>query len=143
MTKDHILPASAHRVREHTKEKINRRIDKEKNWNIGYYQSKSREEILDRVRELDIEWDIERALEANASTLILSSVSIYFMTKKKGFLVFSGFVAAFLLQHALQGWCPPLPVLRKMGFRTRAEIDEEKFSLLNLIDKNQRPDARN
>ena len=38
-------------------------------------------------------------------------------------------VAAFLLQHALQGWCPPLPLLRRMGMRTSAEIHEEIIAL--------------
>ena len=35
----------------------------------------------------------------------------------------------FLLQHALQGWCPPVPILRRQGFRTRHEIDAERQAL--------------
>lgn len=31
--------------------------------------------------------------------------------------------------HALQGWCPPLPVFRCYGFRTAAEIDYERYAL--------------
>ena len=38
-------------------------------------------------------------------------------------------VAGFLLQQALQGWCPPVSVLRKLGLRTQREIDEERFAL--------------
>ena len=38
-------------------------------------------------------------------------------------------VSGFLLQHAIQGWCPPLPVFRKLGFRTRAEIEQERYAL--------------
>ena len=38
-------------------------------------------------------------------------------------------MTAFLFQHALQGWCPPVPVLRRLGFRTVYEIDRERFSL--------------
>jgi len=33
------------------------------------------------------------------------------------------------LQHGLQGWCPPLPLLRRLGIRTRGEIDREKYAL--------------
>jgi hypothetical protein len=132
---ERVLPPSATRVREHTKDEINRKIDEEKKKNIAYYQSKNKEEIMDRIRELDREWDIERALEANASTLILSSASLYLMTKKKGFVIFTGVISAFLLQHALQGWCPPLAVFRRLGIRTRAEIDEEKHSLIQLMDE--------
>ena len=38
-------------------------------------------------------------------------------------------VAAFLLQHALQGWCPPLPVFRWYGVRTQSEIEQERYAL--------------
>jgi hypothetical protein len=47
--------------------------------------------------------------------------------------------------HAVQGWCPPVPVLRKMGIRTRSEIDREKFALKVLRgdfqDVARNPDA--
>lgn len=38
-------------------------------------------------------------------------------------------VSAFLLQHALQGWCPPVPFFRKRGVRTPAEIAAERNAL--------------
>jgi hypothetical protein len=40
--------------------------------------------------------------------------------------------AGFMMQHVLQGWCPPLPILRRMGFRTAAEIDRERYALKAL-----------
>ena len=43
-----------------------------------------------------------------------------------------GAVAGFLLQHAVQGWCPPLPVLRRLGVRTADEINQERFALKAL-----------
>jgi hypothetical protein len=84
--------------------------------------------IARRLRELDAEWDIERALEANAATLALSGASLAFFQDRRWGLV-PMVVGGFLLQHALQGWCPPLPVLRRLGFRTRAEIDRERYAL--------------
>jgi hypothetical protein len=39
---------------------------------------------------------------------------------------------AFLVQHAVQGWCPPLVVLRRRGVRTRREIEEERYALKAL-----------
>ena len=47
-------------------------------------------------------------------------------------LLLSGLVPAFLLQHAVQGWCPPIAVLRRFGFRTRGEIDAERTALKAL-----------
>ena len=41
-------------------------------------------------------------------------------------------VGAFLLQHALQGWCPPLPLLRQLGVRTAEEINEERTALKTI-----------
>ena len=41
-------------------------------------------------------------------------------------------VGGFLLQHAVQGWCPPVPVFRRLGVRTQTEIDEERYALKAL-----------
>lgn len=38
-------------------------------------------------------------------------------------------IATFLLRQARQGYCPPLPALRRLGLRTRREIDEECAAL--------------
>lgn len=47
-------------------------------------------------------------------------------------LLLSAAVTAFLLQHALQGWCPPVPVLRRLGFRTTQEIERERQAVKAL-----------
>jgi hypothetical protein len=41
-------------------------------------------------------------------------------------------VQSFFLQHALQGWCPPVPLLRRLGVRTASEIDHERNALKAL-----------
>jgi hypothetical protein len=52
-------------------------------------------------------------------------------------------VAGFLLQHAVQGWCPPVPLFRRLGFRTAAEIDYERYALKALRGdfRNVRPEG--
>jgi len=35
--------------------------------------------------------------------------------------------------HAVQGWCPPVPLFRAFGVRTRMEIDKEKYSLMEIL----------
>ena len=47
-------------------------------------------------------------------------------------------VAAILLQHAVQGWCPPVPVMRRLGIRTQAEIQEE-IDALRVLRGDFRP----
>jgi hypothetical protein len=83
------------------------------------------------LAELDHEWDIERTLEANAATASLIGLTLGATVDKRWFL-FPGVVAAFLLQHAVQGWCPPLPVFRRLGFRTQPEIEYERYALRSL-----------
>jgi len=82
---------------------------------------------------LNREWDVERVLEVNASTLALSGLVLGVTVNKKWLLV-PGIVLSFLLQHGLQSWCPPLPVLRRLGVRTRGEIDREKYALKAALD---------
>jgi hypothetical protein len=38
----------------------------------------------------------------------------------------------FFVQHAIQGWCPPIPIFRAYKVRTRPEIDREKYALKAL-----------
>ncbi|WP_417748792.1 hypothetical protein [Rosistilla oblonga] len=126
-----MLPATNQRVESHTCEAINREIAEQTQSRIAHYSTKSSREISERLRELDHEWDIERALECNASALAFSGVMLS-ATVDKRWLILPGLVTGFLFQHALQGWCPPLPILRRMGFRTSAEINEERYALKAL-----------
>ena len=81
-----------------------------------------------RLRQLDEEWDIERAIEANAATLSIAGTVLSMMHDRRwSFLPLA--VTGFLLQHATQGWCPPVPILRSLGFRTQGEIERERYAL--------------
>jgi hypothetical protein len=65
---------------------------------------------------LDDEWDIERWLEANASALAFTGTVLGLLVNKKFFAI-PCIVLPFLFQHAVQGWCPPVPILRRKGVR--------------------------
>ena len=127
--------SSLDRVRSSTASHVNEEIDLQTDLNIHHYKGKSRAEILDRIQMLDKEWDIERVLEVNASTLALTGL-ILGLTKNRKWLFLPSLVLPFLLQHGLQGWCPPLPLLRRFGIRTRGEIDREKYALKVQLEKN-------
>jgi hypothetical protein len=119
------------RVRANTPRKINEKINREIKNSILYYSERPDDEIAGRIEELDKEWDIERTLETNASILASLGVVLGFSRNKKWFLL-SGIVTGFLLQHAVQGWCPPVSLFRRLGVRTRKEIDVEKYALKSL-----------
>jgi hypothetical protein len=119
------------RVRAHTAPEVNARIDDAMRDRLFSYSTRSDGEISARIEALDHESDIERYLEVLAPGFALTGLALGFLSDRKWFLL-SGAVLAFLAQHAVQGWCPPLAVLRRMGVRTRREIDEERYALKAL-----------
>ncbi len=125
-----MLPTTDNRVRSHTAPEINRRIDSQIEASIRHYAMHP-EKIDQRLFELDREWDIERTLEANAATLSLFGV-LMGLTGRRILFLLPGLVGGFLLQHATSGWCPPIPLLRRLGFRTSAEIHRERYALKAL-----------
>jgi hypothetical protein len=121
------LAPTATRVERSTADDINRAIEAATRRRLAWYADRTTE-IGGRLAALDREWDVERTLEANAATLSLLGGALGATRSRMWFLLPFG-VAAFLLQHAVQGWCPPLPVLRRMGFRTAREIERERTAL--------------
>jgi hypothetical protein len=123
-----MIPSTVERVPLHTAEHINERIRRQTDERVANYAAAGSEAINRRLAELDQEWDIERTLEANAATVALIGLTLGATVNRKWFM-FPVVVAGFLLQHAVQGWCPPVPVLRRLGLRTQSEIGEERFAL--------------
>lgn len=115
-------------VRAKTKPEVQRKIDKKIREQIIHYASQPKEVISRRIFELEREWDIDRVLVTNASSIGLAGF-IWGITVNKKCLLITGAVLSFLLLQAVQGSCPPAPVLRKLGVRTRREIDRELFAL--------------
>jgi hypothetical protein len=128
---DHLLPDTVNRVPRSTAHDVNRTIRDRTERSIAATVRGGATAIDDRVRALDREWDIERTLEANAAAVSLAGLALGAFVHRR-FYALPALVAAFLLQHALQGWCPPLPLFRRRGVRTAREIDEERYALKAL-----------
>lgn len=126
-----MVTSTRERVPRNTDACISADIRRKTENNIAYYAAGGPDAITRRLAELDDEWDIERMLETNAATATLIGLTLGVTVSKKWF-VMPAVIAGFLLQHAVQGWCPPLPVLRRMGFRTAGEIDYERYALKAL-----------
>ena len=126
------LPPNAKRVALSTSEVINRRIADKTAKRIAGLAAADEHTLRMHIAALDREWDTERVLETNAAVLILAGMSLGALKDKRWFCL-SGAVAAFLLQHALQGWCPPLPMIRKLGVRTTQEIEAEKARVRTIL----------
>lgn len=124
------MPTTKDRVPAHTREHINQRLGRQTEERVRQLAMQP-DSIPARLMELDREWDIERAIEANAATLGFAGVALGVFAHSY-WLVLPTAVTLFLLQHAIQGWCPPVPVLRRLGFRTVYEIEQERYALKAL-----------
>lgn len=128
---ENIFPDASEKTQSPANNKDNQTIREETIRNIARYTDRTKEEIEARIKELDKEWDMERIMETNAAGILLLSALLGFTVNRKWFLL-TGIVGGFLLQHALKGWCPSLPVLRNMGIRSASEIENEKAVLRYL-----------
>jgi hypothetical protein len=118
------------RIREHTRESVNKRIDRQ---TLGAVADSigSSDEIVGRLRELDREWNVDRALMVNFAAIggLTAAMTMRNLLRKGRF---GGWGALFWVQvgflayHAIKGWCPPLPVFRRLGFRSANEIGAER-----------------
>jgi hypothetical protein len=119
------------RVRAHSAIAQNERIDTQTQQCIEDHAGADREAISRHIDALEREWDVERYLQMNAGIVSLSGVLLGALWNRRT-LMLPAAVFGFFLQHATQGWCPPLPVFRRMGVRTRREINREKYALKAL-----------
>ncbi len=126
-----LFPSTAALVTGNTAAAINQRIRKETEARVEDLGAQGTMAIRERLQALDREWDIERCLETGAASLVMTG-SVLGLTKNRLWFLLPFGVGAFLLQHALQGWCPPLPVLRQLGVRTAEEINEERTALKTI-----------
>lgn len=142
-----MFAATATQVSGHTSAHLNEQIRHETQKRIAEYESNDRKALITRrLKELEHEWDVERTLQTNFATLSLVGLALALKSDKRWLMLAAG-VPALMVQHALQGWCPPLPVLRRLGVRTAREIAEERFALKSLrgdfedVERSQNPDA--
>jgi hypothetical protein len=122
---------TATRVNSNTAASVNDRIQHQTLSNVARY-THNPSGIPRRLQELDQEWDVERALATGSSILTLTGLLIGYFASLP-WLLLSVLVQLFFLQHAIQGWCPPLPLFRKFGLRTEREIQFERNQLAIVL----------
>lgn len=116
------------RVRRYSSDRQLREIEERTLRNIRLYASQPADVIDERIQELGREWSIERFLQLNAAAIGISTAALAVLRSRKwGFATCVGL--GFFLVHATEGFDPPIPLLRKLGVRTRGEIDREIYAL--------------
>ncbi len=127
-----MIATTAERVSSNTHPDINAWIWRQTEEHMRQVASEGREAIEQRLNELDEEWDVERYVETLAPTFTLLGLTLG-LTRDRRWLLLPFVVQTFFLQHALQGWCPPVPVLRRLGIRTTQEIERERCCLTHHL----------
>ena len=113
-----MIPATSERVPQNTAEEINQRIQRETADSIAAIVARGRSAV-------------DQRLLPNAASVALLGLGLGAFVDRRWFALPTA-VCGFLLQHAVQGWCPPVPIFRRRGVRTMREIDEERFALKAL-----------
>jgi hypothetical protein len=119
------------RIRRRTSRKVLHRIDEETRSSIRLHAGLGKEAVSRRLQELEREWPVDRGLIAVAGVNLLIGLSLGRWVDRRWFL-FPAVVGSFLVQYAFGGWCPPLSVLRRLGFRSHREIELERNALKAL-----------
>jgi hypothetical protein len=127
---DH-LPATSTRVERATDPELNEAVKRLTDAEVARLEDATDDKFESRLAQLDAEWDIERALQLNAPIVVLLGLALG-QTLDRRFLLLPAAVFTFFAQHALQGWCPPLPIMRRLGIRTAREIERERYALKAL-----------
>jgi hypothetical protein len=122
------------RVRQHTASTVNARIDREAATRLSEYERLGPIERGRRLAELDREWDIDRGLMllfsvAGGLTFTLGMTRMGRLRRWNGWLSLFATQVGFMGFHAAVGWCPPVVLLRRLGVRTRKEIDRERQAI--------------
>ncbi|MBC7540521.1 MAG: hypothetical protein H7281_16980 [Bacteriovorax sp.] len=121
------------RVRNHSPKSLNEAIDRKTIYNIEATILKGPSAVRERLNALDKEWDIDRAIMLLFSGVVFTQLAVAMKKKNSNWLVAPLIQLPLLFLYATLGWCPPAPVFRKLGFRTRFEIQAEREELLNSL----------
>lgn len=126
------------RVRAQTPAHVNAKIDRETEAALQSVIAAGRDAMIARLKDLDVEWNVDRALMANFA--IVGGLAFELGDRvHRGFHYLFRAQLAFLLLHAVAGWCPPVPVFRRLGFRTAKEIAAEREHILRHLSAAAEP----
>lgn len=125
------------RVRQHTPAKVNARIDAKTRRELARTAGMDDARVVEaRLDELSREWDVDRAVMATFAIVGGLGLALGHLRSRRWHLVL-GAQLAFLLNHAVRGWCPPVAVFRRLGYRTQQEICGERRVLEAARERQQ------
>ncbi|MDQ3367474.1 MAG: hypothetical protein M3680_18800 [Myxococcota bacterium] len=120
-------------IRRHTTDRVNRVLDQETRSVLAQIGDEPHA-IRQRLGALDREWHLDRALMGLFSVLgtVTAHRSMSALRHGRRWSPWRALFWAqlgFLMHHAVRGWCPPVTLLRRIGFRSAQEISAERVVL--------------
>jgi hypothetical protein len=110
--------------------KTRKEVDRATARSIQYYSSRPIEILNKRIEELDQEIPLEAFVYRGGAALTILSLTLLLLRRKNwGPWIMALSVAALQLQYSYQGRNPITDRLRRRGYRSRKEIEAEKYSL--------------
>ena len=109
-----VVGARSDRVRRRTPSQVNQAIDEKTHARMDDALSRGRDAVIMRIHRLDRELDIDRVLMAHLAIIVVTT--LLRSGRRVGRLLALA-QSGFLWMQALAGWCPPVVVFRRLGFR--------------------------
>lgn len=125
-----VVGARSDRIRRRTSPHVNEDIDLKTHEKMENALQGGREAIIHRLHQLDRELDVERVLLGYFG--FIGGAALVFGRRGSWKRVL-GTQSLFAVMQVFVGWCPPLVVLRRLGFRTAREIAAERAALVEKL----------
>lgn len=119
---------SPDRVRATTWPDVNARLDRQAQLRLRRAAALDDPALAQAIAALDGEWDFDRLVEAEAAVTGLVGLTLALLFDRR-LLILPATVSTMLLVHAVHGWYPLLPLLRRLGARSGDEIERERYAL--------------
>ena len=126
-----MIPSTTSRVLLNTHETLNEQVRQRIRDKVTQCAESHPQAIECRLNELEHEWDIDRAIMLAFAGMGTSALALGLRNNWRWRFPL-GAQIGFLLMHSIVGWSPPAAVLRRLGFRTRQEIEAEQVALSSI-----------
>ncbi|MBC7389410.1 MAG: hypothetical protein H7329_09390 [Opitutaceae bacterium] len=91
------------------------------------------ETINKRLQVIEKEWDLDRVYEMNEDVAQLSG-SLLGKIINRQYNSLPVLTTTFLAQETTPYWNPPVALFKSLGYRAKAEIENEKKTLITLLN---------
>ncbi|MBV8142100.1 MAG: hypothetical protein JOZ60_08655 [Verrucomicrobia bacterium] len=113
--------------------KVGREVNRDTARSIQYYSRRPIQYVTRRIDELEQEIPLEAFVYRGGAALTVVSLALLLLgVRHKAVGIVAACIAALQLQYSYQGRSPLIDILRRHGYRSRKEIEVEKYALQAL-----------